>query len=111
HARFLMTSALVELERWEPAVESAERLLDLDDLRSDERLEAMARRAESLLGLQRIDDAERAARDALAYYRTRQGDEVIADEYFAAAANFVLAETIRIRSEALALPDADVAAQ
>ena len=111
HARFLMTSALVELERWEPALESAELLLDRDDLRSDERLEAMARRAESLLGLGRTDDAERAARDALSYYRTRQGDDVIADEYFAAAANFVLAETIRARSEALALPDADVAAQ
>ena len=111
HARFLMTSALVELERWEPALDSAERLLDLDDLRSDERLEAMARRAEALLGLGRIDEAERSARDALSYYRTRQGDEIIADEYFAAAANFVLAETIRTRSEALALPDADVAQQ
>lgn len=111
HARFLLTSALVELERWEPALESSEQLLDRSDLRSDERLEAMARRAESLLGLARVDDAERAARDALSYYRTRQGDEVIADEYFAAAANFVLAETLRMRSEALALPDADVAAQ
>ncbi|UJR81830.1 tetratricopeptide repeat protein [Sandaracinus amylolyticus] len=111
HARFLMTAALVELERWEPALDSAELLLDRDDLRSDERLEAMARRAEALFGLRRIEDAERAARDALAYYRTRQGEELIADEYFAAAANFVLAETIRTRSEALALPDSDVVTQ
>lgn len=111
HARFQMTTALVDLERWEPALESASILLGRDDLRSDERLESMTRRAQSLFGLARIDDAERAARDALSYYRTRQGDEQIADEFFAAAANFVLAETIRVRSEALALPDADVTRQ
>lgn len=111
HARFQMTTALAELERWDETLASAEVLLDRDDLRSDERLEAMARRAEALFGLARVDDAERAARDALGYYRTRQGDEQIADEYFAAAANFVLAETIRTRSEALSLPDADVARQ
>ncbi|MDQ3036531.1 MAG: hypothetical protein M3Y87_29325 [Myxococcota bacterium] len=111
HARFQMTTALVDLERWEPALESAALLLDRDDLRSDERIESMARRAQSLFGLARIDEAERAARDALSYYRTRQGDEAIADEFFAAAANFVLAETIRARSEELVLPDADVAQQ
>jgi tetratricopeptide (TPR) repeat protein len=109
HARLKMTEALVTLERWQPALESAEALLERDDLRSDERLEAMARRAQALLGLHRLADAERAARDALTYYRARQGE--IADEYFAAAANFVLAETIRSRSEALALPDADVGRQ
>jgi tetratricopeptide (TPR) repeat protein len=111
HAQFQMTAALVTLERWDEALDTAERLLDRSDLVSDERLEAMARRALALLGSERTSDAERAARDALAYHRTRQGDEQIADDYFAAAANFVLAETIRIRSEALALPDSDVSAQ
>jgi tetratricopeptide (TPR) repeat protein len=116
HARFLMTEALVELERWEPALASADALIDRDDLTPYERLEAMARRAEALLGVaasepRRLDDAERAAREALTFYRTRQGDDVIVDEHFAAAANFVLAETIRARSEALVLPDADVARQ
>jgi len=111
HARFLLAEALVDLERWEPALTAAEALLDRDDLTSYERLEAMARRAQSLFGLGRNDDAERAAREAMTYYRTRQGDQAIADEYFAAAANFVLAETIRTRAESLALPPGDVASQ
>lgn len=111
HARFLLAEALVDLERWEPALGAAETLLDRDDLTSYERLEAMARRAQGLFGLGRNDEAERAARDAMTYYRTRQGDEAIADEYFAAAATFVLAETIRTRSESLGLPPGDVASQ
>ena len=111
HAGLQMTEVLVELERWPEALDAAETLLDREDLRSDERLEAMARRAQALLGAERLDEAQRAARDALTYYRTRRADEVIADEYFAAAANFVLAETVRLRSEAVALPDADVARQ
>lgn len=111
HARFLLAEALVDLERWDPALVQAEALLDRDDLTSYERLEAMARRAQALFGLDRNDEAERAARDALAYYRTRSGNEVIADEFFAAAASFVLAEAIRTRSESLALPAGDVARQ
>ena len=111
HAQLLLAEALVDLERWDPALTTAEALLDREGLTSYERLEAMARRAQSLFGLARTDDAERAAREALTYYRTRQGDEAIADEYFAAAANFVLAETIRTRAEVLALPVGDVASQ
>jgi tetratricopeptide (TPR) repeat protein len=111
HAQLLLAEALVDLERWEAGLTAAEALLDREDLTPYERLEAMARRAQSLFGLARNDDAERAAREALTYYRTRQGDEAIADEYFAAAANFVLAETIRTRAEALALPIGDVASQ
>ncbi len=111
HAELQMAAALVTLERWDEALQTAEHLLDRSDLINDERLEAMARRALALLGLERTSDAERAARDALAYHRTRQGEERIADDYFAAAANFVLAETIRIRSEALVLPNADVSTQ
>lgn len=111
HTRFLLAEALVELERWDPALEQALALLGRDDLTSYERLEAMSRRAQALYGLGRTDEAERAARDALAYYRTRTGDEAIADEFFAAAASFVLAEAIRTRSEALGLPAGDVQSQ
>lgn len=111
HAQLQMSTALVSLERWDEALTAADLLLDRTDLSSDERLEAMAGRALALLGRERVSDAERAARDALAYHRTRQGDEQIADDYFAAASNFVLAETLRLRSEALELPNADVTVQ
>lgn len=111
HASLQLAQVLVTLERWEEARDLADRVLRREDLSSAERLEALARRAQALLGLEQLDEAERQARDALSYYRTRRGDEEIHDPYFAAAANYVLAETIRLRSEAIALPAADAHAQ
>lgn len=111
HAALQLTGAFIGLERWEEARDLADRVLLREDLGSEERLEGLARRAQALLGLERWDDAERQARDALSYFRTRRGDEVIDDPYFAAAANFVLAETMRLRSEGMAIPAADAQAQ
>lgn len=111
HASFQLAQVFVGLERWEEALGLSDRLLLREDLSSPERLEGLARRAQALLGLQRLDDAERQARDALSYFRTRQGDDVIDDPYFAAAANFVLAETLRARSERIEVPAADALTQ
>jgi len=111
HASLQLSGVLIGLERWEDARALAERILLREDLSSAERLESLARRAQALLGLERFDDAERQARDALSFYRTRRGDEMIDEPYFAAAANFVLAETMRLRSEGIALPAADAHAQ
>jgi hypothetical protein len=65
----------------------------------------MARRAQALLGDNRIDDAERAAQSALSYFRTRPKDQPIRDEFFAAACNYVLAESYRMREESLSFPE------
>ena len=111
HARLQLTGVLVQRERWDEALASAELLLAREDLATDERLEGMARRAQSIFGMRHLEDAQRAAEDALTYYRTRRGDDAIADEYFAAAANYVLAETLRARSEAMTLPATEVTAQ
>ena len=110
-ARLQLTGVLVTLERWEEALASANLLLARPDLQSDERLEAMARRAQALLGMRRLEEATAAADDAGVYYRTRRGDEVVSDPYFAAAAMFVRAESIRARSEAMTMPAGDVQAQ
>ena len=40
----------------------------------------------------------------MAFYRSRPDDDRATDEYFAAAANFVLAETYRRRAEAIEIP-------
>lgn len=111
HAMLQMADGLERLERWQSAVDNAEAALRRADLTSAERLEALARRARAVLGLGALDDAARQAREATSYFRTRTGDEVIHDEYFAAMATYVLAETIRLRAEALTLPDANVLAQ
>lgn len=103
-ASFQLAEVLVQLERWQQALEVSDELLAREELPSDERLEAMARRGQALIGLGRMDEAEAYARGALAYFRTRQGDAVIHDEFFAAACNYVLAESFRMRAQALAFP-------
>jgi tetratricopeptide (TPR) repeat protein len=110
-ARLQLAGILIQLERWEEALASADLLLARQDMESHERLEAMARRAQALLGMRRLEEATRAADDAGTYYRTRRGDEAITDPYFAAAAMFVRAESIRARSEAMIIPAGDVAGQ
>jgi tetratricopeptide (TPR) repeat protein len=102
---FLLAEVLIQLERFQEAQRIADELLAREDLSQEERLEGMARRAQSLLGQNQLDDAERYAQSALSYFRTRPKDNPIRDEFFAAACNYVLAETFRTREESLAFPD------
>ncbi len=104
HASFQLVQVLLDLKRWEQAAVKAEQLLASEQLSSEERLEAMAQRAAALLGAERLQDAERIARGSLTYYRTRPTDQAIRDEMFAAQANFVLAETLRLRGQGMTLP-------
>ena len=105
HAALQLAQVFIGLERWEPALEVMERTLLRDDLTPPERLEGLARRAQALLGLERYEDAGRQARNALSFYRMQERGGAIVEPYFAAAANYVLAETMRQRSETLDLPD------
>lgn len=104
HGALQFAQALVTLERWDEALEVVDHLLLREDLEAEERLEGLTRRAQTLLGLERVEDAERQARNALSYYRMQQRSGRIPDPYFAAAVNFVLAETIRARSEGIPIP-------
>lgn len=104
HAGLQLAKILIDLERWEPALPLADSLLRREDLEAPERLEALTRRAQALLGLERLEDAERQARDALSYYRMQERRAAVQDPYFAAASNYVLAETMRLRSERMELP-------
>lgn len=111
HARFQLAAISVELERWDRTVEVADELLARDDLSPDERMEAMARRAQALLGAESVEEAERQARTAISYFRTRSEEDAVRDNFFAAAAGFVLAESIRQRGEAVTIPQAEVETQ
>jgi tetratricopeptide (TPR) repeat protein len=104
-ASFLLAEVLIQLERFQEAQAIADELLAREDLSPEERLEGMARRAQALLGVGSLDEAERYAQSALAYFRTRPKDKPIRDEFFAAACNYVLAESFRIRAEAEAFPE------
>ena len=94
----------MQLERWPELMSVADELLARTDIGSAERLEAMARRSQALLGLGKFEDAEHYANSALSYYRTRPADEAIKDDFFAAACNYVLAESFRQREQALEFP-------
>jgi tetratricopeptide (TPR) repeat protein len=110
-ATFQLAKIYVELERWNGAIEAADALLAREDLSPDQRVEAMARRAQGLLGLDRIEEAEAQARSALSYARTRREGEKVHDTYFLAAANYVLAETFRHRAAAITIPQASLQTQ
>jgi tetratricopeptide (TPR) repeat protein len=104
-ASFQLAEVLVQLERWPEVVAVADELLANEALSADERLEAMARRSQALLGQQRFDEAERYARSALSFYRTRPAEDAIKDDFFAAACNYVLAETFRRREQTMTFPE------
>jgi tetratricopeptide (TPR) repeat protein len=104
HASFQAGHLQIALSRWEPAEQTANKLLARADLEPGERVEAMSMQAEALLGRDQIDAAERAAQQTLTYYRTRPADQVT-DPFHAATANFVYAEVIRLRGERMAFPD------
>ncbi len=104
HASFQAGHLQVALQRWEPAEQTANKLLARTDLEPGERVEAMSMQAEALLGRDQLEPAERAAQQTLTYYRTRPADQVT-DPFYAATANFVYAETIRLRGEHMAFPD------
>ncbi|MEM8610095.1 MAG: hypothetical protein AAGF92_23585 [Myxococcota bacterium] len=111
HTRFQLAFLYLETQRFSEALEVSEMLEAHTGLTSDERSEIMARRAEALLGLERLDESAAAADEALHFYRSRTGDARVRDPFFAASAAYTLAETFRLRSEAVVIPEADVESQ
>jgi len=104
HATFQAGHLRIDMAEWEQASSLADALLARKDLDGAERVEAMAMRSQALLGQNDLEGAERQGQQTLTYYRTHPED-LATDPYYAAAANFVVAETIRLRAEAMAFPD------
>ena len=99
HAGFQLARLRFQQEAFSPLLQIAETLLAREDLSTDERAEALARKAQALLGTVALDAAEAAAREVLLFARTRPDDAPLYDNTFVAAAAFVLGETFRLRSE------------
>jgi tetratricopeptide (TPR) repeat protein len=102
-ASFQLAEVSVQLERWNEVLAIADELLAQQELSADERLEAMARRSQALLGSGRLDEAAAYARGALGFFRARPAGD-IKDEFFAAANNYALAESARVRQQAMTFP-------
>jgi tetratricopeptide (TPR) repeat protein len=103
-ATFQLAEVLVQLERWDEIIKVSDELLADEALSAMERLEGMARRSQALLGKAQYEEAEKYARGALSFYRTRPSEDPIRDDFFAAACNYVVAETFRLRAQGMAFP-------
>ncbi|MEO0325991.1 MAG: tetratricopeptide repeat protein [Myxococcota bacterium] len=110
-ARFQLAELYLELERGEDGLAVADVLLADEGLDPDERVEAMARKAQHLLALGRTEEAAAQAQTAMSWARTRRDEEAVRDVYFIAAANYVWAETLRLEAEAIVPPPGGVAVQ
>jgi len=111
HARFQLVELQLGLERWDAGLLTVAGLLAEDDLSTDERAEAMARQAQLLLGARELERARTQAEDTLRFGRLRPDDDRVRDPYWLGAANYVLAETMRLEAEAIELPPGGVAIQ
>lgn len=105
HASLQYAEVLVQLERWDEVMAVSDELLARTDIEPTERLEAMARRSQGLLGQGKLPEAARHARSSLTYFRTRPPEQSIPDEFFAAANSYVLAETYRLEGQQMAFPE------
>ena len=110
HSSFMLAELYLRLERWGDARRVSEQLAGLPDLRPAEHLEAMARRAQALLGAHELDEARTASRSALRYAR-RRGEDEIRNTFFTAAANYVYAETMRLRAADIEVPPGTIETQ
>lgn len=103
HASLQAGHLSAALEHWDETLARADQLLARTDLDAAERVEVMAMRAQALLGQKKTDQASEQAEQALKFYRVRALE--LSDPYYVAAANFVLAESIRMRGEAMSFAD------
>ena len=110
-ARFQLAELYLELERGEDGLAVADVLLGDEGLDPDERVEAMARKAQQLLARGRVEDAAAQAQTTMSWARTRRDEEAVRDVYFVAAANYVWAETLRLEAEGIVPPPGGVAVQ
>ena len=76
----------------------------------DEQMEAKARRAQALLGLGELLEAREYSRNVLRFARRRAEGE-IRNTFFTAAANYVLAETMRLEAESIEVPEGTLETQ
>jgi tetratricopeptide (TPR) repeat protein len=111
HAHLMLSNLYVRLERYDDAIRLCDAALARTTLDPDERVELMARKAQAHIGARRLAEAERAGRDALSYWRRLPEDSPVRDLFYVAAANFVVAETLRERAEGIGIPQASVEQQ
>lgn len=109
-ARFQVATIDVHTDRWDEALALADTLLTMT-LTTDERMEALVRRAQGLLGRGELVRGLEAAEAAVRFLRTRPEDDPVDSASFAAAGHFALGEAHRRLAERIVLPPGPVGEQ
>ncbi len=92
-------------------VDASTAMLARTDLRVPERIEALARRAAAQLAQNALDEAERAAEQAIAAAPDRSTIDALGDDTYAAQARVVLGEVFRLRAAAVSYCIGDAGAE
>jgi tetratricopeptide (TPR) repeat protein len=90
-AAFRLGSVLAEAQQFSESVATFEKLLDLDTLGADQRLEGLARLGYALVELKDYTGAEEVLRQALAYYKEVAAKGDVESNYYASMAQYYLA--------------------
>ena len=110
-ARFQLGLLYERLGEWSALIQVADELLRETDLSVDDRVEALARRAQGLFGAGERERAVSQAHETLNYVRTRPAGSEVRGFYFVAAANFVLAENERLAFDQSPVPPGSLQTQ
>lgn len=102
-ALFHLGACQAELARWQESLATFDRLLLRQDLDLSDRVEAMSRRGVALLELGRLEEAERAFRQTMAFFRENEATERLDSDYYLALSQFQLGEIARRYFQALPL--------
>lgn len=106
-ALFQLGACYAELTNWPASGEVFVRLLDRQDLTSDDRIEAIARRGFAQFNLSDLDAAEKTFRSALAFKQKIEGVERLGTDFYLAFSQYHLGQINhqRFRAVALRLPE------
>lgn len=102
-AHFHLGAVLAEAEKFGEAVPVFERLLDRDDLKAAERIEALARLGYALIETKDYVGAEEVLRSALKYAGEIESQERLDNRYYVAMCQFYLGDIPRRQFRAIPL--------
>jgi tetratricopeptide (TPR) repeat protein len=101
-ALFRKGYCLEDLGKTDEAIDLYTKLLERQDLKSEDKIELKARIGNLLLGENEFDKAEDELRDTILFFKEVSEDERIENSFYAAQAQFQIAEIYRSKFESIA---------
>jgi len=107
---FQLGACYAEQNNWPASAEVFARILDRNDLNSDDRIEAIARRGFAQFNLNDLDTAEKTFRAAMTYKQQIENEERLSTDFYLAFSQYHIGQIfhLRFRKAALRLPEAQL---